>query len=85
MFLDEDDLGALEDEPDGLAEDEDEDESEEDETAPGVGGPRPLLRPGRGHLVIRMVDNLKPADVGRVFLHGVTFICWTFHKSGFLG
>ena len=38
MLVDEEDLEALEDEPDGLAEDEDEDEGEKDESLPGVGG-----------------------------------------------
>ena len=36
MLLDEDDLCPLEEEPDGLAEDEDEDECEEDEGTAGV-------------------------------------------------
>ena len=36
MLVDEDDLEALEEEPDGLAEDEDEDESEEHDGATGV-------------------------------------------------
>ena len=36
MLVDEDDLEALEEEPDGLAEDEDEDESEQDDGATGV-------------------------------------------------
>ena len=47
MLLDEEDLEALEEEPDGLAADEDEDEREENEGAAGVADAAFVHYPGR--------------------------------------
>ena len=46
MLVDEDDLKALEEEPDGLAADEDEDEREENEGAAGVADAAFVQHPG---------------------------------------